>query len=118
MARVNLIRTRKIDFSEVVTPLSTIERDIEDILSPYVFEINTKETREQMCYVISRYLNLTVIDKSTNYIINKGSYFFLVQIDGEEIPLKTFIDNIISIERRKKILKLKNKLRYELHETK
>ena len=105
-----MIRIREVDFSEVVRPLSTIEGDIEDILSPYVFEINTKETREQMCYAISRYLNLTVIDKSTDYIINRGSYFFLVQIDGEEIPLKTFIDNIISIERRKKILKIKSKL--------
>jgi len=109
-----MIRTREIDFSNVVkTNMSRtehIKEDIENLVRQLAFELPTKENRKIMCDIIGNYLGEEIIDRTTDKMVDDGTYFFLVRIGNKEYPLISYIENIVTIDRKKKILKLKSKL--------
>lgn len=82
-----------------------IKSDINNILEKYFFEFNTDKTRNQICNELSNYLNMDVIDKTTNDMIRYYQFDFRVKIGNNYYPLNDTLIHIERIEKLKRIMK-------------
>lgn len=108
-----MFNIKEIDFSEVTKPnnrVKNVKDDIDELVQQFIFQIPTPDVRKHMCNIISQYLDVEIIDRTTDEMVHKGIYFFLVKVNDKEISLLKYVDNIVSVERKNKIIKIKQKL--------
>lgn len=84
-----------------------IKNDINNILGRFFFEFNTEKARKQICYELSNYLNMDVVDKTTKEMIRYDQFDFRVKLGNNYYPLNDIIVHVERIEKLKKIIKWK-----------
>jgi hypothetical protein len=87
-----------------------IRENITEIFIRFQYEFNTPAVRKQMGNMIGQYLNRNIIDQTSAEMIDRGVYYFCVEINNRYYSLLEYIDNLIMIERRLKIEKIKSRL--------
>ena len=114
MARQGVIKITESDFSESVRPTyhnkkaQVMIKEIEGIVNEFQFSFPDKENRRIICHLISSYLEVEIIDRTTNEMMdNNGEHNFLVKVDDREYPLVQYIYSLEMIERKNKLLKIK-----------
>ena len=114
MARIGIIKSKGINFPKSIKPNpKNIKDDIIKIFEMHLWEMNSRYSRQTLCNQISNYLHKEIIDKTTNKEMNNNIYNFIIMINNKEMPLMTYADNIISMDRRDKILNIKRKMKYD-----
>ena len=104
-----MIRIKEIDLSQIVKTNPTLCDEIKSLLEVWRFEFSTPTNRQELCKKISDYIGRDVMDRTTHDMVDKQEFCFVINCCGKEYPLLEYARNSILLDRKDKLMKIKQK---------